>query len=172
MKKTPSGYSLRIAKVQDAETIVAQRIAMFSDLGANDKSRLEMMTRKFQVWVRRKLRTGEYRGWFVTDGNGRIVAGAGVWIMEWPPVPMDSTGRRAYVLNVYTDPDHRRKGLARLLMNAILVWCKRKRFVTVTLHASDYGRPLYESLGFKPTREMRLQFEPARKPPKRPPKRA
>jgi len=29
----------------------------------------------------------------------------------------------------------------------------------ISLHASPFGRPLYESLGFEPTNEMRLHLE-------------
>jgi hypothetical protein len=37
-------------------------------------------------------------------------------------------------------------------------WCRTQGFMNVTLHASDKGRPLYESLGFEPTNEMRLDL--------------
>jgi len=55
---------------------------------------------------------------------------------------------------VYTDPAWRRRGVARAVMEAILAWCRRRRFTRIRLHASDLGRPLYESLGFAPTREL------------------
>jgi predicted GNAT family N-acyltransferase len=47
--------------------------------------------------------------------------------------------------------------LARALMAAMLEWCKRERIAKVVLHASQDGRPLYESLGFVQTNEMRWQ---------------
>jgi GNAT superfamily N-acetyltransferase len=158
MSRKPAGYSVRTAKRSDIAMIVAQRRAMFVDVGRDDKRQLDRMDRRFAVWVRPRLRTGEYREWFAVDREGQAAAGAAIWIMDWPPVPMDCTCRRGYVLNVYTHPSHRRKGLARMLMKAILAWCRRNGFVMVTLHASDYGRALYEALGFKPTSEMRLQL--------------
>ena len=62
------------------------------------------------------------------------------------------------IVNVYTEPAYRRRGLARRLMIAMLDWLRQQGYGTVSLHASDYGRPLYESLGFKVTNEMRLQL--------------
>lgn len=62
------------------------------------------------------------------------------------------------VVNVYTDPSHRRQGIARKLMEVIIDWCRSEGFGSVLLHASDEGRPLYESLGFTPTNEMRLML--------------
>jgi GNAT superfamily N-acetyltransferase len=61
------------------------------------------------------------------------------------------------VLNVYCEPPHRRRGLARALMDAILDWCRERSISRVSLHASDEGRPLYEGLGFTATNEMRLE---------------
>ena len=60
------------------------------------------------------------------------------------------------MLNVYTNPEHRGRGLARMLMEHILGWARAQGFATVELHASDEGRPLYEKLGFGQTNEMRL----------------
>ncbi len=41
-------------------------------------------------------------------------------------------------------------------MDTALEWCRANRVQAVILHSSDEGRPLYESLGFKPTNEMRM----------------
>jgi len=40
----------------------------------------------------------------------------------------------------------------------MIAWCRAQGFAGVTLHASDQGRPLYESLSFEPTTEMRLKL--------------
>jgi GNAT superfamily N-acetyltransferase len=60
-------------------------------------------------------------------------------------------------LNVYTEPAHRRRGLARRLMHEMLGWCRARRVARVVLHASDDGAALYASLGFlRKTNEMSL----------------
>jgi hypothetical protein len=40
----------------------------------------------------------------------------------------------------------------------MITWCKNEGLANVTLHASDDGRHLYETLGFEPTNEMRLKL--------------
>lgn len=87
------------------------------------------------------------------------MAGGGLAIALFQPTPMDPLPRRAWVLNVYTEPSHRRKGLARLVMQAIIAWCREQGFRSLFLHASEEGRPLYEKLGFGPTSEMRLTLD-------------
>jgi ribosomal protein S18 acetylase RimI-like enzyme len=64
--------------------------------------------------------------------------------------------RRGNILNVYTEPGHRRQGMARALMQIALDWCAANQLDIVILHSSDDGRGLYESLGFEATNEMRL----------------
>jgi len=39
-------------------------------------------------------------------------------------------------------------------MNAMIYWCREQGFGSVSLHASDAGRRLYGSMGFKPMGEM------------------
>jgi GNAT superfamily N-acetyltransferase len=62
----------------------------------------------------------------------------------------------AYVLNMYVHHGYRRQGIARKLMAAVTDWSREQGLSVVSLHASDQGRPLYESLGFQGTNEMRL----------------
>lgn len=77
----------------------------------------------------------------------------------WPPNPKDSCTERAVILNVYTEPEFRKRGLARAIMLTILDWVKQQGFRGVNLHASVEGRPLYEKLGFEATNEMRLRLD-------------
>jgi GNAT superfamily N-acetyltransferase len=56
------------------------------------------------------------------------------------------------------EPEHRRQGLARSIMQHLIDWCRTQGFQSVALHSSEYGRALYEKLGFKSTNEMRLRL--------------
>jgi GNAT superfamily N-acetyltransferase len=51
------------------------------------------------------------------------------------------------------------RGLAKSIMEAMISWCSEQGFAWVSLHASDAGRHLYETLGFTPTNEMRLMLK-------------
>ena len=59
---------------------------------------------------------------------------------------------------MYTEPAVRRHGIAKRLMDEMIEWCRKEGFGSVSLHASEYGRPLYASLGFQATNEMRLKL--------------
>jgi GNAT superfamily N-acetyltransferase len=150
------GYSIREATVADADTIVRHRREMFFDMGHRDMAVLDEMARSFRPWILEKLAVQEYRGWLAIAEDGSVAAGAGVWLMNWPPGLNTSEPWRGNILNVYTEHAHRRRGLARNLVIAARDYCGTQGIHIVILHASDEGRPLYEALGFQPTNEMRV----------------
>ena len=151
-----TGITITPATVDDVETITAQRRQMFVDMGYRDEGVLDAMCERFAPWVRRRLEEGEYLAWFARTPEGEVVAGAGLWLMDWPPHVVGPGTRRGNILNVYTRPENRRQGIARALVQAALEWCRAHHIVYVILHSSDEGRALYQSLGFQPTNEMRL----------------
>lgn len=69
-------------------------------------------------------------------------------------------GRTGSVFSVATDPDQRRKGYARAVMEALLDWFRERGAGSVDLNASPEAEPLYVSLGFvrKPDPSMRLNL--------------
>jgi GNAT superfamily N-acetyltransferase len=154
MSEAASGR-IRPATDADLEAILHHRRSMFADMEEGSESELDAMVKSARPYVEAALRDGSYRGWLVEIG-GRVVAGGGVAIVPYQPTPMDPLARRAYVLNMYTEPPYRRQGLARQVLEAIVAWCREQGFRVVMLHASDDGRPLYRQMGFEPTNEMRL----------------
>jgi GNAT superfamily N-acetyltransferase len=80
-----------------------------------------------------------------------VVAGGGATIVPWPPGPQYLGNKLAFVYNVYTEPGHRRRGLSRLVMNAIHAWCRENGITSLALNASSDGRALYESIGYAVT---------------------
>lgn len=139
----------------DLDAIVHHRRAMFRDMGYIDEAALDAMCARFRPWLRRKMEAGEYLAWFALAPDSSIASGLGLWLMDWPPHMIGSSKWRGNILNVYTEPSHRRAGMARSLMQLALDWCASNRVEAVILHASPEGRSLYESLGFEPTNEMR-----------------
>jgi GNAT superfamily N-acetyltransferase len=151
-----SGYSLRLATPADAATVGLHRAAMFRDMGlvaAADVSRLAAASRRALAPL---IGTPEYLGWLV-ETEGGVVAGGALIVRRLLPRPEAlAGGQEGYLLNMYTEPAHRRRGLARALVAAMLAWCDARGIRRVSLHASVEGRRLYETLGFGATNEMRL----------------
>lgn len=146
-------YAFRRATPADAERIAHQRRRMFVDMGHPDDAGMEEAIRAFVPWVRRSLESGYYAGFLASAGE-TVVAGAGLMLLGWPPRADSLQTLRGYVLNVYTEPEHRGRGLARALVGQALEHCRERGVRTVALHASEAGRRVYEGLGFSPSNEM------------------
>ncbi len=153
-----SDILFRVATPLDRDVILHHRRSMFHDMGEGTVAELDRMVEATAPWLERALAEGHYRAWLAITEKGKVVAGGGVLISHWPARPGDPNTRRALILNVYTELEFRRQGLARQLMLLIINWLKDEGLHTVYLHASDDGRPLYEAMGFVPTNEMRLRL--------------
>lgn len=152
-------YEIRRAVAADAEAIARHRVRMFIDMGDIDDSAVPGLESATLVRLKVELVSGEYLGW-VAEAHGGVVAGAGVILHSHYPNVKNPLGRPvAHIVNVYTDPPHRRRGLATRLLAAILQWARAEDLRFATLHASSAGRPVYECLGFVPTNEMRVDLK-------------
>lgn len=149
-------FHIRLANLDDLKHLVHHRRAMFEDMGHTDPAALRQVDQASQEYFIEALRLGTYKAWLAETAEARVVAGGGIVIASWPGYPGESLAKRAWILNMYTEPEARRLGVAKQLLQTMLDWCRREGFRTVSLHASPAGRPLYESLGFQPTNEMRL----------------
>ena len=148
---------IREASLADIPEILRQRRAMYQHMNYKEPTSLEAMAKLTTDYLAKAMAEGSFRAWLAWEGD-HAVAGGAVIISPWPAHPYDLECRRATILNVYTDPSHRRRGLARQLMQTMISWCRQEGFARITLHASDEGRHLYESLGFEVSNEMRLKL--------------
>ena len=156
----PEDFTLREATPGDIGIVMHHRRNMFYDMGHRDEPALAAMIATSEPLFLKGLTTGSYRGWLFEEPSGRVVAGGGIILLDYHSSPTDPQAKRPFIVNMFTEPEHRRKGLARRLMRTMIDWCRKEGFGGVLLHASDEGRPLYASLGFEPTNEMRLDVRP------------
>lgn len=160
--------TIREAGAADVEMILHHRRSMFRDMGEGSVEQLDRMVEVARPWMARALADGTYRHWLAvgtgiaetppaaSTGSGRVVGGGGVLISPWPANPFDPCAERAIILNVYTEAEFRRRGVAWMVMERILGWVRSYGLKSVNLHSSAEGRALYEKMGFVQTNEMRL----------------
>ena len=80
--------------------------------------------------------------------NGRVVGCASMCYYRLMPTFSHPTGKRAHLMNVYTDQAHRRQGIASRLVTLLIDLAWEKGATEISLDATESGRPLYRSLGF------------------------
>jgi GNAT superfamily N-acetyltransferase len=136
----------RLATPEDADEIVRLARVMFESMGIDLDD---------PAWEREgcrhvRERIGGDLAIFVVDhpSAARLIAAAAGTIAQRLPTPLNVGGRVGYVQWVCTDPEHRRRGLARQVMTSLLSWYEANDVPAVELHATPDAEGLYLSMGF------------------------
>lgn len=129
----------------DLADLAAMRAAWTREHVATEEPGFE---ERLGAWWARQA--GSRHVWVARTVDGTAVAMANVHVFERMPRPGLPDARWAYLANVWTDPAHRRRGVGRLLLEAVLDWCRSERMVRVVLNPSEVSLPLYRSVGFVP----------------------
>lgn len=148
------------ATIADLELLVSTRCRVLraANLMPEDVP-LPEVEQQSRAYYQKAFAEDTHTAYLVWDGDTLAGTGAVSYFQVMPTVH-NPTGRKAYIMNMYTTPQYRRQGIAARTL-ALLVEDARRRGVTaVSLEATDMGRPLYEKAGFVPMEhEMELPEE-------------
>lgn len=110
-------------------------------------------------YYQKALCDGSHIAYLVFDGK-RFVGAGGVSFFQVMPTYHNPSGNKAYIMNMYTNPAYRRRGIAAKTLDMLINDTKNKGITAISLEATDMGRPLYEKYGFiKMNDEMKLPEE-------------
>ncbi|MEE0420324.1 MAG: GNAT family N-acetyltransferase [Lachnospiraceae bacterium] len=112
--------------------------------GAVDMSLVEQQSREY---YQEALASGNHVGYLVFDGDLFIGAG-GVSFFRVMPTFHNPTGWKAYIMNMYTNPAYRRRGIAYHMLELLVQEAGKRKVSFISLEATQMGRPLYERYGF------------------------
>ena len=120
------------------------RIAQLREEGATDEMDLSPA---LMDYYQRHLANGTFVSWLALDGD-KIIGTSGMSFVEKPPYFGCPTGRIGLLSSMYTNPDYRRKGIARELLRRVVEEARAYGCGTVQITASDMGVLLYSDFGF------------------------
>jgi ribosomal protein S18 acetylase RimI-like enzyme len=69
------------------------------------------------------------------------------------PTYSHPTGNRTHLMNVYTNKNYLRLGIAKQMVSMLIEEAKSKGATEISLDATEEGRPLYKILGFTENKE-------------------
>ena len=144
--------------------MIEYRIATIKDIGLMMNSRLEMLRIVNDLpadYVYSDEIVRESRDYFINGDqttvlaiDDKIVVGcASISYMRLMPTFSHPTGKRAHLMNVYTNSSYRRQGVARKMCEILINDARDKGVTEISLDATESGRLLYKSLGFKESEE-------------------
>ncbi len=144
--------TIRRATLADREAFVRLRLALFRDLGElSNGAESQTIGATIERYFVEELPPGRFHAWLAFDDTGVAIGSGGLIFVQKPPMPSNDTGREAYIMNMYTAPDWRGRGVAREIVGTVLAFAREAGVSVVRLHASVSGRPVYERAGFKAT---------------------
>ncbi len=129
---------------KDLDSFIRLRIAQLREEGATEDMDL---TPALLDYYLRHLADGTFVSWLALDGD-RIIGTSGMSFVEKPPYFSCPTGRIGLLSSMYTDPDYRRRGVAKELLNRVVEEARSYGCGAVHITASDMGVLLYTDFGF------------------------
>lgn len=135
------------ASKDDIKELVRLRIAyMIDDFGGVSDHERECMEKQLPDYFNRKL--GNELIAFIAKDDNRIVSVAYLHIIEMPANSILLNGLYGEVLNVYTEPKYRGKGICTQLIKNLIEYGKKRGLGRVDLSATKEGYPIYKKVGF------------------------
>lgn len=152
-------FEYKRATIKDIEELVRTRIIVLRAANKlSDDVDMSIVEQESYTYYKKALETGEHIAYLVYDGD-RFVGAGGVSFYQIMPTYHNSTGKKAYIMNMYTAPEYRRQGIAFHTLDMLVKDVKERGVLQIALEATDMGRPLYEKYGFvKMQEEMELIF--------------
>lgn len=145
------------ADIDQLDLLVKTRVEVLqaANLLGDDADMSEVEAASLQYY-REALLDGSHTGYLAFDGEDFVGAG-GVSYYRVMPTYHNPTGRKAYIMNMYVRPAYRRRGIATQMLDLLVADARQRGIQSISLEATDAGRPLYTKYGFVPMEhEMEL----------------
>ena len=128
----------------ELDTFIEMRINQLREEGAKEVIDLRPALKDYYL---RHLADGTFVSWLAFDGE-KIVGTSGMSFVEKPPYFACPSGKIGLLSSMFTNPDYRRKGIAKELLSRVVKEAEDYGCGTVQITASDMGVKLYTNFGF------------------------
>lgn len=139
----------------DLETFINMRITQLREEGATEKLNL---IPALMDYYHRHMADGTFVSWLAVDGD-KIIGTSGMSFVEKPPYFSCPSGKIGLLSSMYTDPDYRRRGIAKELLRRVVEEARDYGCGSVQITASDMGVLLYTDFGFVKNGNF-MQYKP------------
>jgi GNAT superfamily N-acetyltransferase len=152
----------RRANVDDIEILIDFRVRFLNELYNHpEDDETEILKKALEEYFSEAIPSNEFIAWLAEYG-GKIIGTSGMvaWQMPARYGGLES-GKLGYILNLYTTPEARKKGICTRLLNELIKEAKSLGLKYLHLHASEEGINIYRKAGFsKPDQiELKLRLE-------------
>lgn len=134
--------------LSDLEVLISTRIEVLRAANKlDDTVDMSKVAAESRTYYLESLENGSHVAYLVYDGQ-QVVGAGGISFYKVMPTFHNPSGVKGYIMNMYTRPDYRRKGIAFKTLDLLMKEAKNQGIYLVTLEATDAGRLLYQKYGF------------------------
>ena len=138
----------RLADINDIPILVKLRKQQLIDEGLPPILNIDTnIDKQLADYFTSAIADGSFISW-VMENDDEIIATSGLCFYLLPPNFSNPTGRTAYVTNMYTKSEYRRKGIASELLKMVIDEAKLRGYKVIRLHTSEFGKSIYARAGF------------------------
>jgi len=152
----------RRATLSDVSALVEYRVRFLNELYDHAEDHATKVVREsLNRYFTKAIPSEDFIAW-VAELHGKMVATSGMVVWQKPAVYGGvESGKLGYLLNFYTIPEARQKGIATRLLKELINEARSLGLRYLHLHASKYGEPIYRKAGFTETQmpELALRLE-------------
>lgn len=148
--------NVRLATLEDIPTLVELRKSQLIDEGSIPTPNIDKELETFFL----DMLTNQSLYQLLAADNDSIIASGAIVYYPFPPSFSNPSGERAYVTNIYTHPNYRRRGISQAILNLLIENAKSRNIKKIFLAASTLGKPVYEKVGFEEAPEwMEINYD-------------
>ena len=137
------------AGVKDIQTLVDYRVEFLVDFhGSQSGEATEELKLRLTTYYTQALQEKSYVCYLAKIGN-EVVGIGGMIIRIQPGNFRNSSGRVGYLMNMYTVPSYRRKGICTVILENLVAEAKSREINLLELHATSDGEYVYKQQAFK-----------------------
>ena len=140
-------YEYKKATIADIDELVRTRMIVLRAVNKlSDDVDMSTVEKESCEYYKRALETGEHIAYLVYD-DGTFIGAGGVSFYQVMPTYHNPTGKKAYIMNMYTAPEYRRQGIAYRTLDLLVKDVREQGVSQIALEATEMGQPLYEKYG-------------------------
>jgi predicted acetyltransferase len=140
--------SFREATTADIPFLIDNRLDFLREVsGEKPQEATATVRQSLDEYFARAIAGGHYICWIAEEGS-TVVGTGGMVVREQPANYGCPSGRAGYIMNMYTLPTHRKKGICTALLDKLVESARNKDISILELHATTIGEPLYKKYGF------------------------
>ncbi|WMJ88841.1 GNAT family N-acetyltransferase [Anaerocolumna sp. MB42-C2] len=138
----------RKATLPDIDILTNMRVEMLCEERALSNSQRNLMKENTKQFLVDGMTNKSLISWIALNSQNIVSMGC-INFFSFPPNDWCPNGKTAYIGNVYTLPDFRRKGIGSNIVSHLIEEAKQYQCQRILLNTTEMGRPLYEMHGFE-----------------------